>query len=129
MFGLIVSIVSRHDTPGWEPLFAMMIPVWVIYMAFEAYHTARKRRDGDRVDEFSSLISITQDSGRFPVGGVILIVLGVLLLLDTTGILSIDRLLRYWPVGLILLGVYMLYSRLEASHADSSRAEVRNERR
>nr|MDQ2901325.1 DUF5668 domain-containing protein [Acidobacteriota bacterium] len=124
VFGLIVSIVSQHDVPGWQPLFGMMIPVWIFYMAFEAYHTAQKRRDGERVDEFSSLIAMNQASGKFPVGGVVLIVLGVLLLLDTTRIVPIDRLLRYWPAGLILLGVYMLYGRVE-----SSRAEARDERR
>ncbi|MGI8991107.1 MAG: B-box zinc finger protein [Bryobacteraceae bacterium] len=124
VFGLIVNILHRHDVYGWEPLFGMMIPVWVFYMAFEAYHTAQKRRDGERVDEFSSLIAMNQGPGTFPVGGIILIVLGVLLLLDTTGILSFDRLLRYWPVGLILLGAYMLYGRFESSHA-----EVRDERR
>lgn len=124
VFGLIVSIVSRHDIPGWEPLFAMMIPVWIFYMAFEAYHTAQKRREGERVDEFSSLLTMNRGAGRFPLGGVILIVLGALLLLDTTGILSLDRLLRYWPAGLILLGVYMLYGCLESSHA-----EARDERR
>ncbi len=124
VFGLIVSILNRHDVQGWEPLFGMMIPVWIFYMAFEAYHTAQKRRDGERVDEFSSLIAMNQGPGTFPVGGVILIVLGVLLLLDTTGVLSLDRLLRYWPAGLILLGVYMLYGRFE-----SSDAEVRDERR
>ena len=67
---------------------------------------------------------MSPDSGRFPLGAVILIVLGVLLLLDTTGIMTIDHLLRYWPVGLILLGVYMLYGRLETPHT-----EVRDERR
>ncbi len=124
VFGLLVSIVSSHSVRGWEPLFGIMIAVWFFYMALEAYHTARKRRDGERVDEFSSLIEMSHDSGRFPLGAVILIVLGVLLLLDTTGIITIDHLLRYWPVGLILLGVYMLYGRLETPHT-----EVRDERR
>lgn len=124
VFGLLVSIVSGHSVRGWEPLFGILIAVWFFYMALEAYHTARKRRDGERVDEFSSLIDMGHNAGNFPLGAVILIVLGVLLLLDTTGIITIDHLLRYWPVGLILLGVYMLYGRLETPPA-----EVRDERR
>lgn len=124
VFGLLVSIVNSHSVRGWEPLFGILIAVWFFYMALEAYHTARRRRDGERVDEFSSLIEMGHNSGNFPLGAVILIVLGVLLLLDTTGIITIDHLLRYWPVGLILLGVYMLYGRLETPPT-----EVRNERR
>ncbi|MDQ6700746.1 MAG: B-box zinc finger protein [Acidobacteriota bacterium] len=124
VFGLLVSIIGSHSVRGWEPLFGILIAVWFFYMALEAYHTARKRRDGEPVDEFSSLIQMGHNSGKFPLGAVILIVLGVLLLLDTTGIITIDHLLRYWPVGLILLGVYMLYGRLETPPA-----EARHERR
>ncbi len=35
----------------------------------------------------------------------------MLLLLDTTGLIPLERLIRYWPIALILLGVYMLYGR------------------
>ncbi len=125
VFGLLISLVNSHSVMGWEPLFGMMIAAWAIYMPFEAYHTAKRRRDGDRVDELSSLIDLSQNSGRFPLGAVILICLGVLLLLDTTGVITINHLVRYWPAGLILLGVYMLYGRLDAVRGD----EVRNERR
>ena len=43
---------------GLEPLFGILIAVWVFYMGIEAYHTARKRRAGEPVDEFSSLIDL-----------------------------------------------------------------------
>ena len=59
ILGLLISIVNSGDASGgFEPLFGMMIGVWVFYMAFEAYHTARKRQLGQRVDEFSSLVSL-----------------------------------------------------------------------
>ena len=43
ILGLLISIVSSDAAGGMEPLFGMLIGVWVFYMAFEAYHTARKR--------------------------------------------------------------------------------------
>jgi hypothetical protein len=86
-------------------------------MAFEAYHTARKRRYGVSVEEFSSLFDVRPTQGRFPAGAILLIGLGFLLLLDTTDMISMDQMERYWPVGLIVFGLYMLYARLSpAAH-------------
>ena len=97
-------------------------------MVFEAYHTAKKRRNGQMVDEFSSLLDVHPAQGRFPMGAVLLIGLGFILLLDTTEIIDMEQLSRYWPVGLIVLGVYMLWGRVAAQRpaAESdARAEVR----
>src|SRR6267154_2385636 len=52
IFGSIISILSTGAARGFEPLFGLMIPTFIFYMAFEAYHTAKKRRDGEMVDEF-----------------------------------------------------------------------------
>jgi hypothetical protein len=104
-----------------------MIAVWVIYQAFEAYHTARKRRYGIAVEEFSSLFEIRQTHGRFPVGAIVLIGVGFVLLLDTTDIISLEQFERYWPAVLILAGVYLLYARLNAvdRHSGSVNGEAR----
>src|ERR1019366_6642785 len=99
VFGLLVSIVSNMKGPL-EPLFGLLIGAWVFYMAFEAYHTARKRRYGVSVEEFSSLFDVRPTQGRFPAGAILLIGLGVILLLDKTDIINMDQLERYWPVGL-----------------------------
>ena len=47
-----------------------------------------------------------------PVGAIVLIVVGALLLLSTLGYLNTDFLLRGWPVLLLLLGVWLLVRRL-----------------
>ena len=67
IFGSIISILSSGAARGFEPLFGMMIPTFVFYMAFEAYHTAKKRRDGEAVDEFSGLARTAGTHSRFPV--------------------------------------------------------------
>lgn len=112
IFGLLVSILESGAN-GLAPVFGMLLVAWIFYMALEAYHTAKKRRAGEPVDEFSSLVNLHgRHAGGFPTGAVVLIVLGVLLLLNTLDILHFRHLVRYWPVLLILAGVWMLYARL-----------------
>lgn len=117
IFGSIISILSTGSARGYEPLFGLLIPTFVFYMAFEAYHTAKKRQAGQAVDEFSGLASASVHRRRFPAGPILLIVIGTLFLLDNLNILKIGKLLRYWPGLLIAIGVYMLYERItEARH-------------
>jgi TM2 domain-containing membrane protein YozV len=111
VFGLLISLTSSSHG-SLQPLFGVLIGAWVFYMAFEAYHTARKRRYGIAVEEFSSLFDVRPVQGRFPAGALLLIGLGFILLLNTTDIISMDQLERYWPVGLIVFGLYLLYARL-----------------
>ena len=116
ILGLLISIVNSPDASGGlEPLFGMLIGVWVFYMAFEAYHTARKRQLGQPVDEFSSLISLRSGRSQFPIAPAILIALGLLFLLNNMEIVRFRDFIRYWPIALIGLGVYLLYERLSAT--------------
>jgi hypothetical protein len=128
VFGLLVSITSSGSAGDLEPLFGILIGVWVMYMALEACHTARKRRAGEPVDEFSSILDVHGRRTGFPVGAITLIGLGVLLLLSTMDVIQLRYLLRYWPVLLILMGAYMLYVRVEGAGENSVRQEVRHER-
>jgi hypothetical protein len=113
IFGVLISIVGNDELNGnLQPLFGMLIAAWVFYMAFEAYHTAKRRQLGQPVDEFSSIVPRSGHPGRFPVAPALLIAVGVLFLLHNMNILRIGDLIRYWPVALICLGAYMLYERL-----------------
>jgi hypothetical protein len=118
IMGLLIAIVSDGDLSGnLEPLFGMMIAVWVFYMAFEAYHTAKRRQLGQPVDEFSSILPRHGQHSRFPLAPTVLIAAGLIFLLHNLDILRIGQILRYWPVALIGLGVYMLYERVSGSPA------------
>ncbi len=135
VFGLLISIVGNDELNGnLQPLFGMMIAVWVFYMAFEAYHTAKRRQLGQPVDEFSSIVPRSGHPARFPVAPAVLIAVGVLFLLHNMNILRIGELIRYWPVALICLGAYMLYERLSGhatppDHGSPNAREAANERR
>jgi len=122
ILGLMITILNSGATGGLEPVIGLMLSAFWFYMAFEAYHTARKRRMGHAVDEFSSLVPMRGGS-RFPVAPVLLIALGVLFLLHNLDILELRRVMRYWPVALIVLGAYMLYTRVTGA------AEANHERR
>jgi Domain of unknown function (DUF5668)/B-box zinc finger len=116
IFGIICSITNSRAIHGMEPVFGMMCFAWWAYMVFEAYHTARKRRAGEHVDEYSSLIDMRGIGGHVPLAAVAMIILGVLLLLRTLDVFDFEAVARYWPVLLIALGVYLLYSRFSGGH-------------
>lgn len=107
--GMMISLLSSGSMSGLEPLMGLMIAAFWAYMCFEAYHTARQRRMGLMVDEFSSLIPL-KGSG-FPMAPVVLIGLGIIFLLNNLELFELRRALKYWPALLIVGGVYMLYAR------------------
>ena len=124
IFGVIVSILNS-GSETLQIVFGIFLPVWVFYMAFEAYHTARKRALGEPVDEYSSIIKLGGQPDNAPVAGIVLVVLGIVLLLHTLHVFDLEYLARYWPVLLIAAGVYLLYNRF-AGHRSSE--EVGHER-
>jgi hypothetical protein len=120
VIGLLFSIMDS-GIGALEPLIGLTIALWFFYMAFEAYHTAKKRQLGLPVDEFSSLFPMRGAAGcaRFPIAPLVLIVVGVVFLLHNLDVVRIDQILKFWPVIPILLGVYMLYARFTASAGSS----------
>lgn len=132
IFGLLISIVSSGAAHGFEALFGLLIAIWYFYMPFEAYHTARRRQLGQPVDEFSSLFPMSSRRTGAPIGPIVLIGLGVLFLMNTMGFLEFRHIARYWPVALIITGIYMLYNRVAGNDADPvgiSDQEGRDEQR
>ncbi len=111
VFGLMVTITSNTPGPA-EPLVGILLAAFVFYMPFEAYHTAKKREMGIPADEWSSILPAGRPVGRTPIGPIVLIAIGVLYLLNTLDLVDFRQIGRFWPVILILVGAYMLYSRV-----------------
>lgn len=110
IFAGMVAILSSGDAGNWEPLFGIFLAVFVVYMPIEAYRTAKAKMLGQ--PRTGPLDNLSADQ---PVGPVVLIGLGLVLLLNNLGVLNIGRLLHYgYPVALILLGVWLLRRRLQA---------------
>src|ERR1700679_3214453 len=123
VWGLLMSIAQSRAAEGMEPIFIMLVIAWWAYMAFEAHRTAQKLQAGETVDEYSSLVPMRGRGDQAPVAGVALVVLGVLLLLHTLELLDFERVMRYWPVLLIAVGVYLLWGRFASN--DSARGAAR----
>jgi Domain of unknown function (DUF5668)/B-box zinc finger len=125
IFGLLVSAAATTHLMPVDIICGIMIAAWVFYMAFESFHTALRRRRGLPVEEFSSIFEIRSSHNRMPLGAILLVVIGFILLLQTTDIISMEVFARYWPVGLIALGIYLLYMRVHpAEHANGSEHDV-----
>ncbi len=126
VWGILMSIANSRAANGLEPIFVMLVLAWWAYMAFEAYHTARKRRAGEPVDEYSSLVDLRGRREQIPLAAVALIGLGVLLLLHTLNLLNFEYVARFWPVLLIAAGAYLLIGRF-MGHQPAEK-EIRHER-
>ncbi len=109
VFGLIISIIESGAS-GMTTLFALLLAAWVIYMPFEAFHTAKRRQSGEPVDEFSSLIPLKGQAGS-KVGPIVLIGGGLFFLMINLDVIELYQVVRFWPVLLIALGGWLLYSR------------------
>lgn len=115
IFALIISFLNSNLNDASEAFLGIMLGAFVIYMPFEAYHTAKKRQMGLAVDEWSSLAAPHRYGSRAPIGPIVLIAIGVLFLLDTLNVIQFRDVGRFWPLILILVGGYMLYSRVSAA--------------
>jgi hypothetical protein len=111
IWGLLMSMADSRAARDLQPVFIILVIAWWFYMAFEAYHTARKRRAGEPVDEYSSILNLTGGRNHVPIAGITLIGLGALLLLHTLDLLDFEYVARFWPVLLIAAGAYLLAGR------------------
>jgi TM2 domain-containing membrane protein YozV len=114
IFGLLISLTNSADHTAGQPLLGMICFAFYCYMPFEAYHTAKRRRAGVLVEEWSSLLAQHRYTSRAPLGPILLIMLGVLFLLDTLRVIEFRELARFWPILLIFVGAFMLYNRVTA---------------
>jgi hypothetical protein len=109
LFGLLMTIATNIDHG--EPLFVPLIAAFFLYMPIEAVRTAQAMRRGESVDEMSGIVgALFRDTARSPAAGVAVIAAGVVLLLFSLGVFSLRQLIPYWPVLVIALGVYWLYT-------------------
>lgn len=108
VFGGIIAILSSDVPAGVSVFFAIALAFFYCYMPVDAYRVAKARREG--APPPAGLIG--EGGGQKPVGAFVLIILGILFLLANFGLLREDWFAKSWPVGLIALGIYLLWSRV-----------------
>lgn len=105
----IVSLSSDMDG-GMKAVLGILLAGFFFYMAFDSMHTAQAQRGAEvAVDALSSW------SKDRPLGPIILIVAGALLLLNNFGLFPFHRIARLWPLILIAIGVLMFRNRLSSN--------------
>jgi hypothetical protein len=103
---IIVGFASDLDA-GFIVMLAIFLAGFIFYCAFEAMRTAQAKNAGEvHTDPLE-----TWTSGK-PVGPMILIGLGALLLLNNFHVLEFFRIGRLWPLILIGAGLYMFRDKL-----------------
>jgi hypothetical protein len=96
-----------------ETIFGFLAFGFYVYMPFEAYYTAKKRklaREGiNLITPFDQLNEQLGLSGNFDLwGGAVLVGLGVLFLLDNFNLVSLASVKRFWPLLLVLVGFFLI---------------------
>jgi Domain of unknown function (DUF5668) len=97
------------DLPGSFQAFVIVSFIaFCCYMPVDAYRVAKARSTGELAPP-----DLVRGPGRKPIGAIVLIGLGVLLLLANFGLLERDWFAKSWPVALVVLGVWLLMDRLK----------------
>jgi len=112
IFGTLVTI--QGQLPFADALFGMLVFGFYLYMPFEAYYTAKKRRLRMQGIELETPIDRLQQQfnsvkERELWGGIALVVIGCMLLVGNLGVFNMALLGRFlWPAILVGLGVWLL---------------------
>ena len=107
LFLFIIGVDGAVSGGAEAALWICIAALW-IYMPVDAYRTAKARLAGQRLDDPLENFS----KGR-PVGPILIIVVGFLLLLHNFDWFPWWRIQQFWPVLLIVVGVLMFRNRLE----------------
>ena len=109
IFGTLVSLSDATNTA----LFGLAAAAFYFYMPFEAYYTAKKRKLGAEgilletpIDRLQQQFGSVKDRELW--GGIVLVVIGGLYLLGNLNFFDLHRIARLWPVGLVVVGVWLL---------------------
>jgi hypothetical protein len=116
IFGVLISITDM-GTPL-EPLFGLLIMGFYIYMPFEVYYTAKKRQPLAQgieletpIDRFHEQIEVLEHKEFW--GGVALVVVGALFLMDNLRVFRMRAVFELWPLLLIAAGAWLVWNHKE----------------
>jgi len=104
---LFIMGVDGAVSGGAEAALWICISALWVYMPVDAYRTAKARLAGQRLDD-----PLENFSKGKPVGPFLIIGIGILLLLHNFDWFPWWRIQQFWPVLLIVLGVFMFRNRL-----------------
>lgn len=115
VFAGLIAAQSSDVSAGYHAFLGIALGCFYFYMPIDAYHVAKARLTGTPPPAPFAEGTGTATGERKPVGAVILIALGAFFLLANLGLLEWDWFGKAWPLGLIVLGVWLLADRFKRS--------------
>jgi LiaI-LiaF-like transmembrane region len=115
VFAGLIAAQSSDVSAGYHAFLGIALGCFYFYMPIEAYHVAKARLTGTPPPASFGDTLGAPAGDRKPVGAVILIALGAFFLLANLGLLEWDWFGKAWPLGLIVLGVWLLADRFKRS--------------
>jgi hypothetical protein len=116
LFIFVMLIYGANYAGRWDFVFGIGIAFFVVYQIIDAVRTAKALQFGQPAPDplgLGQAFSMGEkfDSGKVPVGAVVLIGLGVLFLLHTMGMnFGFDR---FWPLLIVFFGGWLFYRNYE----------------
>jgi len=110
IFAGLIALLASDLSTGYDVFLGIALGCFYCYMPIDAYRVAKARRMGE---PDPSVLPETA-SGR-PVGAIVLIVIGVLFLLHNFEIFDMEWFSKIWPLGLVALGVFLVWSRMKST--------------
>jgi hypothetical protein len=108
VFASLIAAMAADLANSFEAFVIVCFVAFCCYMPVDAYRVAKARVTGEAAPP-----DLLKGPGRKPIGAVVLIVLGVLLLLANFGLLRTDWFGKAWPAALVVLGGWLLIDRLK----------------
>ena len=119
----IITILATGETEALTPFFGVFLGFYWLYNIVDAYRRAMLYNlalEGLGPTELPDL-GIAQSRGSL-LGGVVLIIAGGLALGHTAYGYSLAWLNRWWPLGLVLIGLYLVYKSFETRRKEKQPA-------
>lgn len=110
VFASLIAAMAADLASSFQAFVIVSFVAFCFYMPVDAYRVAKARSTGEPAPP-----DLMQGPGRKPIGAIVLIGLGVLILLGNFGLLEREWFAKAWPVGLIVLGVWVLMDRMKGT--------------
>lgn len=108
VFASLIAALASDAPDAFKAFVAILLAAFYCYMPVDAHRVAQARSTGQAAPP-----DLIHGPGTKPIGAFVLIGLGVLLLLANFGLLETEWFAKAWPIGLVALGVWLLWDQLK----------------
>lgn len=109
VFASLIAAMASDIPDSFQAFVVVSFIAFCCYMPVDAYRVAKARVTGEVPPP-----DLLHGPGRKPIGALVLIGLGVLILLANFGLLArLEWFAKAWPLGLVVLGAWLLFDRVK----------------